>query len=52
MQIGDVQISNLRFPDDTALLDESPNELQAIVNRVVEVSENLGIEANIEKTEI
>ena len=39
------------FPD-TALLAESPNEQQAVVNRVVEVSENLGVKVNIEKTEI
>ena len=42
----------MSFSDDTALLAESPNELQAMVNRVVEVSENLGMKVNIEKTEI
>ena len=42
----------MRFTDNTALLAESPNELQAMVNRVVEVSENLGMKVNIEKTEI
>ena len=42
----------LCFAYDIALLAESPNELQAMVNRVVEVSENLGMKVNIEKTEI
>ena len=45
VQIGGVRINNLYFADDTALLAESPNELQAMVNRVVEVSENLGMES-------
>ena len=49
MQIGGVPINNLCFAENTALLAESPNVLQAMVNRVVEVSANLG---NIEKTEI
>ena len=40
VQIGSVQI-NLCFANDTALLAESPNELQAMVNTTVEVSENL-----------
>ena len=52
MQIGGVQINNLYLADDTAQHAESPNELQAVVNRVVEVSENLGTKVNIEKTEI
>ncbi|KAK7801417.1 hypothetical protein U0070_027259 [Myodes glareolus] len=52
VQIGGVRINNLCFADDTALLAESPNKLQAIVNRVVEVSENLGLKVNIEETEI
>ena len=52
VQLGCVWINNMHFTDDTALLGESPNELQAVVNRVVEVSENLGTKVNIEKTEI
>ena len=56
MQVSGVWTNNLRFTDyyytTTALLAKSPNELQAIVNRVVEVNENLGMKVNIEKTEI
>ena len=47
VQIGGVRINNLHFADDTALLAESPNELQAMVKRVVEVSEN-NIETEIQ----
>ena len=35
----------LHFASNTALLAESPNELLAMVNRGVEVSENLGYES-------
>ena len=52
MKIGGMGINNLCFADNTALLAESSNELQAMVNKVVEVSENLGIKVNIEKTEM
>ena len=46
VQIGGVKINNLCLTNDIAVLAESPNELQ------VEVSENLGMKVNIEKTEI
>ena len=51
VQIGGVRTNNLHFSEDTALLAESPNELQAVVNKVVEVSESFGIKVNIEKTD-
>lgn len=51
MQIVGVYINDLCFTDDTALLVESTNELQAMVNRAVEVRENLSMEVNVEKTE-
>ena len=47
-----MQVSNLCFADNTALLAKSPNELQAVVDRVVAVSENLGMKLNIKKIEI
>ena len=51
MQIGSVRI-NLCFADNTALLAESPNELQTTVNTVVAVSESLVMKIYIKKTEI
>ena len=52
MQIGGGKINNLCFTDNTVLLIKSPKELQTVVNKVVEVSENLGMKENIKKTEI
>ena len=49
MQRGGVRINKEHFADDAILLVENPNEMQAMVSRVVEVS---GMNANIEKTEI
>lgn len=43
MQRGVVGINSLCFDDNTALLVESLNELQVMVNGVVEASENLGM---------
>lgn len=37
VQIGVMQINNLCFTNNTALLAESPNEPQAMVQSVVEV---------------
>ena len=47
-----MRINNLHFANDTTLLTESSNEPQAMVNRVLEVSENLVMNVSIEKTKI
>ena len=47
-----MSINKLHFTDNTILLTESSNELQVMINRVVEVSEDLVMKVNIEKTEI
>ena len=52
MKTGGVLINNLQFANNIALFAESPNELQAMVNRVVDVSENHGMKVNIKKTEV
>lgn len=52
VQIGGVWINNLRFADDVSVLSETHEQLQVMVNRVVEESENFGMRVNIEKTEI
>ena len=41
MQINGVRINNLCFTDDTALLAESLNDLQAMENRVVSTDPGL-----------
>lgn len=45
-------INNLYFVNDTALLTKSPKELQVMVNRVLEVIENLLMKVGIEKIDI
>lgn len=46
MQIGGVWINSLCFADNTELLVESLSELQAMINRVMEANENLGMNVN------
>ena len=43
-------INNLRYADDTVLLAESVEELQALVNAVKEGSRKFGLEMNTKKT--
>ena len=45
-------INNLRFADDIALLAESKEDLQSLVNAVSESSTNMGLKINIGKTEV
>ena len=52
MQIESVQINNLHFTNDATLFAESPNELQVMVHRMVDIKENFGMKVNIKKTEM
>ena len=45
-------ISNLRYADDTTLLEESEEELKNLLVRVKEESEKAGLKLNIHKTKI
>ena len=45
-------ISNLRYADDTTLMAESEEELNSLLMKVKEGSENIGIKLNIQKTKI
>ena len=45
-------INNLRYADDTTLRAESEEELNSILMKVKEESENLGLKFNIQKTKI
>ena len=45
-------INNLRYADDTTLLTESKEELNSLLIKVKEESENFGLKLNIQKTEI
>ena len=45
-------ISNLRFTDDMTLMAESEEELESLLMKVKEESEQVGLKLNIQKTNI
>ena len=44
------KINNLRYADDTALVADSVENLQKVVDKVKEVSSRGGLEMNVKKT--
>ena len=45
-------INNLRYADDTTLMEESEEGLKSLLMKVKEESENVGLKLNIQKTKI
>ena len=45
-------INNLRYADDTILMEESEEELKSLLKKVKEDSEKVGFKLNIQKTMI
>ena len=45
-------INNLRYTDDTTLMAENEEELNSLLMKVKEKSENVGLKLNIQKTKI
>ena len=45
-------INNLRYADDTTLMAENEEELNSLLMKVKEESENVGLKLNIQKTKI
>ena len=45
-------INNLRYADDTTLMEESEEELKSLMMKVKEESEKVGLKLNIRKTKI
>ena len=45
-------INNLRYADDTTLMEESEEELKSLLMKVKVESENVGLQLNIQKTKI
>ena len=43
---------NLRYADDTTLMEESEEELKSLLMKVKEESDNVGLKLNIQKTKI
>lgn len=50
--VGGERINNIRYADDTVLLADNEEDMQAIINRVVEVSTIYGLEINTQKTKL
>ena len=44
--------NNLRYADDTTLMEESEEELKSLLMKMKEESEKLGLKLNIQKTKI
>ena len=51
IKIARRNINNLRYADDTTLMEES-EELKSLLMKVKEESENVGLKLNIQKTNI
>ena len=47
-----INISNLRYADNTTLIEESEEELKSFMMRVNEESEKSGLKLNMKKTKI
>ena len=45
-------INNLKYADDTTLMEESEEELKSLLIKVKEESEKVGLKLNIQKTKI
>ena len=45
-------INNLRYADDTTLMEENKEELKSLLMKVKEESEKVGLKLNIQKTKI
>ena len=50
LSVGGKNINNFQYTDGTALVADSEEKLQKIVNKVKEQSENLGLYMNVSKT--
>ena len=52
IKIAGRTINNLRYADDTTLMEESEEELKSLLMKVKEESEKVGLKLNIQKTKI
>ena len=52
LKIARKNINNLRYPDGTALMAESEEELKSLLMKVEGESEKVGLKHNIQKTKI
>ena len=52
IKIARRNINNLRYADDTTLMEESKEKLKSLLMKVKEGSEKVGLKLNIQKTKI
>ena len=52
IKIAGRNINNLRYADDSTLMAESKEELKSLLMKVKEVTENVDLKPNIQKTKI
>ena len=52
IKIAGRNINNLRYADNTTLMEESEEDLKSLLMKVKEESEKLGLKLNIQKTKI
>ena len=52
IKIAGRNINNLRYADDTTLMEESEEDLKSLLMKVKEESEKVGLKLNIQKTKI
>ena len=52
IKIAQRNINNLRYADDTTLMEESEDELKSLLIKVKEESEKVGLKLNIQKAKI
>ena len=52
IKIAGKNANNLRYADDTTLMEESEKELKSLLMKVKEESEKVGVKLNIQKTKI
>ena len=52
IKIAGRNINNLRYADDTTLMEESEEELKSLLIKVKVESEKVGLKLNIQKTKI
>ena len=52
IKIAGRNINNLRYADDTTLMEDSEEELKSLMMKVKEDSEKVGLKLNIQKTKI
>ena len=52
IKISRRNINNLRYTDDTTLMEESRDKLKSLLIQVKEESEKVGLKLNIQKTKM